>query len=106
MHQPKSFVVDKKKNKTQQHPNQVFNKRHNNIQILTEEQANVVLWPGRASGTVFGCGAGSMLLGILLLTPVRVRLERLSAASWSMLTALLFIIILLLFWWMNILLMF
>ena len=65
-------------------------KRHI-IQILAEERANVVLWPGRASGTVFGCGAGSMLLGILLLTPVRVRLERLSAASWWMLTALLFI---------------
>ena len=56
---------------------------------MAEEQANIVLWPGRAGGTVFGCGAGSMLLGILLLTPVRVRLERLSAASWSMLTALL-----------------
>ena len=81
-------------------------KRHI-IQILAEERANVVLWPGRASGTVFGCGAaGSMLLGILLLTPVRVRLERLSAASWWMLTALLFIIILLLLWLMNLLWMF
>jgi len=51
----------------------------------------------------FFCGAGSMLLGILLLTPVRVRLERLSAASWWMLTALLFIIILLSVWLMNLL---
>ena len=66
-----------------------------------------MLWPARAGGTVFGCGAaGSMLLGTLLLTPVRVRLERLSAASWWMLTALLFIIILLLLWLMNLLWMF
>jgi len=37
---------------------------------LAEERANVVLWPGRASGTVFGCGAaGSMLLGILFADP-------------------------------------
>ena len=42
---------------------------------------------------IFFCGAGSMLLSILiLLTPVRVRLERLSAASWWVITALLFII--------------
>ena len=73
---------------------------------MKEEQAIVVLWPGRASGKVFSCGAGSMLLGILLLTPVRVRLERLSAASGWMLTALHFIIILLLLWLMNLLWMF
>ena len=42
---------------------------------------------------VFCCGAGSMLLGILLLTPVRVRLERLSVASCWMIVALLFIIL-------------
>ena len=72
MHHPRSFVVDKKKkkNKTQQHPHQFFEKKQYIIQILVEEQANIVLWPGRASGTVFGCGAaGSMLLGILFADP-------------------------------------
>jgi len=105
MHHPRSFVVDKKKTRPNNIHTKFLEKRHI-IQILAEERANVVLWPGRASGTVFGCGAGSMLLGILLLTPVRVRLERLSAASWWMLTALLFIIILLLLWLMNLLWMF
>ena len=73
------------------------------LQILAVEHADTVLWPGRPDGIIFGCGAGSMLLGILLLTPVRVRLERLSAASWWMLTALPFIITLLFLWLMNLL---
>ena len=61
MHPPKSFVVDKKKKQDPTTSTPSFLKRHN-IQILTKEQAIVVLWPGRASGIVFGCGAaGSML---------------------------------------------
>ena len=67
-------------------------KTYQDLQILAQPQADPAWCPRRLDGKLF-CSAGSMLLSILLLTPVRVRLERLSVASWWMIIALLFIIL-------------